>query len=278
MANFYQGLIMGFREGLEAFLVITIMIRYLSQSNKHAYKKYVWTGASLGVLLSIVIGFILFLVSKALGNLDSIAKLWESFASFTALLLVTTFIIWMIKNGSDMVREIEDKINIHLSKLGIITLSFVLVAREGAEIAIFTFAGNYSLLSITIGIFFSLVLVILIFYSLIKVNLRTIFNITLAYLILQAGFLFGYSIHEGLSALKDLSYLNPSDPIFNRLFDLSSTIFNHQTGMLGILLYVGFGWYSRPEIIQFVVQYTYTGLIFLFWYLHVANSKRKNSI
>jgi len=274
MADFYQGLIMGFREGLEAFLIITIMIRYLIQSNKIEYKKHVWTGASLGVLFSIIIGFILFLISKALGNLDSIAKLWESFASFLALLLVTTFIIWMIKNGSNIVKEIEDKIEINLSKVGIITLAFVLVAREGAEIAIFTFAGNYSLLSIFIGIILSLILAILIFYSLVKVNLRTIFNITLAYLILQAGFLFGYSIHEGLSALKDLDYLTSTNLIFTRLFDLSATIFNHKTGLLGIPLYVGLGWYSKPEIIQFVVQYTYTGLVFLFWYLHVMSGKK----
>ena len=276
MANFYQGLIMGFREGLEAFLIIAIMIRYLIQSNKHEYKKHVWTGASLGVLLSIIIGFILFLISKALGNLDSIAKLWESFASLLALLLVTTFIIWMIKNGSNIVKEIEDKIEINLSKVGIITLAFVLVAREGAEIAIFTFAGNYSLLSIFTGITISLILVILIFYSLVKVNLRTIFNITLAYLILQAGFLFGYSIHEGLSALKDLGYLASSNPIFTKVFDLSTTIFDHKSGLLGIPLYVGLGWYSKPEIVQFAVQYTYTGFVFLFWYLHAKHSKKSS--
>ncbi|MDA3931892.1 MAG: FTR1 family protein [Tenericutes bacterium] len=273
MADFFQGLVMGFREGLEAFLIIAIMIRYLSQANKHEYKKHVWTGASLGVLLSVVIGFILFLVSRALGNLDSIAKLWESFASFLALLLVSTFIVWMIKNGSNMVKDIENKIDINLSKFGIITLSFVLIAREGTEIAIFTFAGNYSLISIFIGILASLILVILIFYSLVKVNLRTIFNITLAYLILQAGFLLGYSIHEGMSAFKDLGYLASTNPIFTKLFDLSSTVLNHKTGIIGIPLYVSIGWYSKPEIIQFVVQYTYTGLMFTFWYLQIKKSR-----
>jgi high-affinity iron transporter len=273
MADFYQGLIMGFREGLEAFLIIAIMIRYLIQANKLEFKKYVWTGASLGVLFSVIIGFILFLVSNALGNLDSIAKLWESFASFVALLLVTTFIIWMVKNGSNIVKDIEEKIEVHLSKVGIMTLAFVLIAREGAEIAIFTFAGNYSILSISFGILISLILVILIFYSLIKVNLKTIFTVTLAYLILQAGFLFGYSIHEGLSALKELGYLASSHPIFTKLFDLSSTMLDHKTGLLGIPLYVGLGWYSKPEIVQFVIQYAYTSLIFLYWYRQVVNSK-----
>ncbi len=141
-----------------------------------------------------------------------------------------------------------------------------MVTREGAEIAIFSFAGQYTLLSIIAGVGLASVLALLIYKSLIKVNLRTLFNLTLVYLILQAGFLFGYAIHEGLSALKALNLLNPDSWLLIKAFDLSSTVLNHKEGLVGLPLFVVFGWYSKPEWIQFILlQYGYITSLFLIW-------------
>ena len=109
-------------------------------------------------------------------------------------------------------------------------------------------------------------LVMLIHYSIVNIKLKTIFNITLAYLILQAGFLIGYSIHEGLSALKNLDVIFVGNPIFMQAFDLSKTILYHKEGIIGAPLYVLFGWYSKPEWIQFIAQYGYSILFFFYWY------------
>lgn len=208
-----------------------------------------------------------------MSNVGPVAKLWEAGASIFALVLVTTFIIWMIKNGSNLNREVESKVAKTISNVGIVILTFAFVAREGVEIAIFTFAGNYSLLAISIGILISLVLTISIFFSLVKLNLKVIFNITLVYLILQAGFLLGYAFHEGLSAFKDQGLIESTNPIFIKLFDLSSTVLDHQTGVLGIPLYIGIAWYSKPEILQFVIQYFYTFAVFFYWFKHLKKSK-----
>ncbi len=266
MPEFFPGLIIGFREGLEAFLIIAIIIRYLQKTDRLSSIKYVWRGAGLGVVLSLVIGGILYLIARGLSDVDPVVKLWESGASIFALVLVSTFIIWMIRNGSNMTSDIEGKVNKTISNIGILVLTFAFVAREGVEIAIFSFAGNYSIIGILIGILISLVLTVLIFFSLVKVNLKVIFNITLVYLILQAGFLLGYAVHEGLSAFKDLAVIEATNPIYTKLFDLSGTVLDHKTGFLGIPLYVGIGWYSKPEIIQFLIQYSYTLGIFGYWY------------
>ena len=184
MPEFFPGLVIGFREGLEAFLIIVIMIRYLQKTNRSKAIKNVWQGATLGVLLSLVLGGILYVIARQLDSVDSVAKIWESAASLFALVLVTTFIIWMIRNGSNMTSDVESKLQKTISNMGIIFLTFAFVAREGVEVAIFTFAGNYSLVSILLGILISLVFSVLIFFSLVKVNLKLIFNITLVYLIL----------------------------------------------------------------------------------------------
>jgi len=265
MSTFIPGFIMGFREGLEAFLIVTIILQYLTQIKKNEYKKFVYNGTFAGILASLVIGGILFVVSSAIQKTDEIAKIWESGASIVALIFVTTFIYWMIKHGSNMVNEVQNQVKQSLSKAGLFSVAFIMVTREGAEVAIFTFAGQYTLTSIGVGILLALILSVLIYKSLVKVNLRVLFNITLVYLILQAGFLLGYAVHEGLSALKALAVISGDNFIFTKAFDLSGTILNHKEGVLGIPLYVTLGWYSKPEWIQLILHYGYIVGMGLVW-------------
>lgn len=262
MANNLPGIIMGFREGLEAFLVVAIILRYLTKLNLNSFKKYVGYGVITGTIISISLGLILNYIGSKLGNTDTMTKLWESGASLIALVLVTTFIIWMIKHGRNMTEHVQKEVSNNLSKTGIFLVSTVMVAREGVEIAIFTFAGQYTALSITIGVLLGLILTILIFKSLIKVNLGTIFKITLIYLILQAGYLLGYGIHEGLSALKSAGYMADNSIFLVKLFDVSKTILNHKEGIIGLPLNILLGWYSKPEWLQFICQYIYTIAMF----------------
>ena len=263
------GLIMGFREGLEAFLIIAIMLEYLNKSKKKEYKKYVYTGLEVGILASLLFGSALYGLSSIIGKSGNISKLWESISSFAALILITTFIYWMIQNRHKIVSDIREKMDSSLSKIGLILLAAVMVAREGAEITLFIFSSvnTYSyVLGTLIGIALASILVFLIYKSLVKVNLKLIFNITLVYLILQAGFMLGYSIHEFLSFLKAEEILSSGHILFTKLFDVSDTFLNHKEKLPGILLYASIGWYSKPEVIQFVIQYLYTtSLLYMFF-------------
>lgn len=266
MDTFVQGLIMSFREGLEAFLIIVILLKFLDKTSNNLLKKNVWYGLYAGIGVSLVFGAILMGISSLIGGMDATAKLWESIASIIAVVLITSFIIWMINHRSKIKDHIEGKAALHLSKKGIFFIALFMVAREGAEIVLFQFAGKYSMPSVLLGVAVSIVLATLMYYSLVKIKIHTIFNITLAYLILQAGFLIGYSVHEGLSAFKELGMIIGDHPIFTKAFDLSSTILNHKEGVAGIPLYVVIGWYSKPEWIQFILQYVLTGSLFVYWY------------
>lgn len=266
METFIQALIVAFREGLEAFLIIAILLKFLDKTSNKNLKKSVWQGTYAGILASLILGIILVALSSFIGEIDATAKLWESIASFIAVILISTFIVWMIKHGNEIKKYIKDKATLNLSKKGIFLIAMFMVAREGAEIAIFAFAGKYSIMPIVIGVGLSIGVVALMHFSIVRIKLKTIFNITLAYLILQAGFLMGYSIHEGLSALKSLEVISGDNSIFIKAFDLSKTVFYHKQGVAGMPLYVLFGWYSKPEWIQFVVQYTYSIALFTYWY------------
>ena len=84
---------------------------------------------------------------------------------------------------------------------------------------------------------------------------------------MQAGFLAGYGLHEGLSAAKGLELIDENHPVYAKAFDLSDTALNHKTGVVGIPLNVGIGWYSKPELVQFILQYALTFGLFAFWYV-----------
>jgi high-affinity iron transporter len=273
MTQMIPAIIMGFREGLEAFLVIALILRYLTTIGKTQLKGKVYQGGIAGLLGSGLLGLGLFMTANVLGGVDTLSKAWESGASFIALILVTTFIIWMIRHGSHMTANVREQISQNLSATGVLLIAFVMVMREGTEIAVFSFAGKYSPTAVFIGIGLSLVLAIFIYNSLIKVRIDLIFRITLVYLILQAGFLLGYSVHEGLSAMRGYALLSKDSLLLNKAFNLSNTIFNHKEGIIGLPLNVLLGWYSKPEWIQFIVQYTYTFGIFIFW---LFNNKKQS--
>ena len=277
MTQMIPAMIMGFREGLEAFLVIAVILRYLSTIGKAQLKVKVYQGGVAGIIGSCLLGLGLFIAANRLGGVDTLSKAWESGASFIALVLVTTFIIWMIRHGSQMTANVREQISQNLSTAGVFLIAFAMVMREGTEIAVFSFAGKYSVFAVFTGIGISLVMSIFIYHSLIKVRIDVIFRITLAYLILQAGFLIGYSLHEGLSAMKGYALLSKDSLLFSKAFDLSHTMFNHKEGLAGLPLNVLFGWYSKPEWIQFIVQYTYTFGIFIFWFLNNRKEAKKKS-
>lgn len=266
MESFIQALVVAFREGLEAFLIIAILLQFLDKSGNKGLKPRVWLGMAAGIAGSFALGLVLWLLSSLIGGTDNTVKLWESAASFLAVMLITTFIIWMITHGSRIKEHVESQASLNLSKAGIFLIAMVMVAREGAEIAIFSFAGKYEALPIILGVAGSVVLVLLVFHSIVNIPLRTLFGITLAYLILQAGFLVGYSLHEGLSASKGLGMIEGDNPLFSKAFDASGGVLDHKAGAVGLPLNAALGWYSKPEWVQFIAQYAYTVLLFGFWY------------
>ena len=60
--------------------------------------------------------------------------------------------------------------------------------------------------------------------------------------------------------------ITAENPLLLKAFDLSKTILNHKEGVVGLPLYVSIGWYSKPEWVQFILQYGLTGFLFYYWY------------
>lgn len=274
MNTIIPGMVIGFREGLEAFLIVGIALRVLEKTGRRKESGAVWTGTLAGIAASLTAGAVLYVVTTLFNKTELVLTLWESIASLTALALVSTFIIWMIRHGSELGTAVEQNMAVGKGKIALAAASAVMVAREGVEIALFSFAGTVSVTGIAIGVFTACILTILVFTSLVKVNLAAIFNVTLVYLIIQAGFLLGIGIHEGISVAQDSGLLTSGNPLLLKPFDLTNTIFDHKQGIIGLPLMAILGWHSRPEWIQFISQYAYTAGMLLIWKYSRAGAKK----
>ena len=263
------GSILGLREGLEAFLIIGVMMKYLDKIGRSDLKGPVKLGMGIGIGGSFVVGLVLWGAVKLLeGTGDIAGKLWESAASLAGIALLTTFIFWMMKHGRTMTKDVQKQVDARISKLGITTLAVVIVLREGVEISLFAFSSvsqQAYVMGIVVGLVVSAVVAYLVFLSLVRIPLGVIFSVTLGYLILQAGYLLGYSVHEFLSAMKGLGSISSSSLIYIRAFSFADTVLDHKTGAVGIPLNVLVGWYSRPEWIQLVLHYGYVVVMLILW-------------
>ncbi len=272
------GSILGLREGLEAFLLVGIMMKYLEKTGRQELKRSVKIGLGFGIGGSLIIGLVLFGIVRLLeSSSDEIGELWAGIASFTGLALLSTFIYWMMKHGRTVSGDVQKQVDANMSRLGIVMLAAVLVLREGVEIALFSFSSvnkQAYVLGMVVGLVIAAVLAYLIYLSLVRLNLSTIFTVTLAYLILQAGYLFGYSVHEFFSAMKGLGYIAAENRIYVKAFDLTGTILDNKTGALGIPLNVLIGWYSKPEWIQLALHYGYVAGMFILWKRVIARVRR----
>lgn len=282
MAEIVPGLILGLREGLEAFLIIGIMMKYLEKSGRSELKSAVRIGLSAGLVGSVLIGLILWGLSNLVqGTSENIGKLWESVASMAGLLLLSTFIYWMMKHGRTVSSEVRSQVDSRISKWGIIGLATVVVLREGVEIALFAFSSvneRIYMIGVFAGVAASAILAVLIYLSLVKINLSVLFTVTLGYLVLQAGYLFGYSVHEFLSAMKGLNRIAPESLIYSKAFNLADTVLDHKTGAVGVVLNILVGWYSRPEWLQLILHYTYVATMLFLWRYTLVKQRKSNEI
>ena len=194
-----SGLVLGFREALEAFLVLAVLLRSLERSGRPGRRLPLWLGAGFGIAASVALGFGLDQAEKTFGGAEAYTASWALVSNLLALALITLFLVWMTRQGGDLATSAHRRLAAAPTPFGILTLAFFIVGREGAEVSLFAFAGAYPALSIALGVAVALALALLIQRSLVRIDLKTVFRATLVYLVLQAGYLAGSGAHEALS-------------------------------------------------------------------------------
>ena len=192
------GFLIGFREALEAVLIVGVLIRLLYLTNRDAMAKWVWGGMLLALVASVLTWqvFEIFVGEFSKRN----EELFEGILYLVAVALITTVILQVMGHASREVLENKAEKAIETREaFGIGLLAFVSVWREGIETVIFIGAGTESSSAIT-GLFIGIVLAAAIGYVLFtttkNLDIRFMFNVSTLLLIGFAAYLVMKAIHE----------------------------------------------------------------------------------
>ncbi|WP_370189268.1 iron uptake transporter permease EfeU [Aeromicrobium sp.] len=219
LANFLIGL----REGLEASLVVSILLAYLVRTDRRRDVRYIWIGVG-GALALVVLVFTA--VTLAFEQLPFV---WQEAVggtlSILAAALVTWMIFWMRRTARGLKRELEGELAtaVELGPVAIATVAFLTVGREGLETAAIiwaTISGSYTaspFVGATTGILVAVLLGYLIYRGALRINLSTFFQVTGALLIVVAAGVLAYGVHD----LQEAGIL---PGITNLAFDVSGVI------------------------------------------------------
>jgi high-affinity iron transporter len=262
-----SALLITLREGLEAALIIGIILAYLARTDNRQGFKPVWFGVSLAVLSSLIAGVVIFILAGEFSG--QAEEIFEGLAMFVAAGVLTWMIFWMRKQAINIKAHLHAQIQSVLtsgSSLGLVLLAFVVVVREGIETVLFLFAATRvaeSPLLFTIGGFLGLAIAIGIGYSIYKgtskLNLRTFFNVTSIVLIVFAAGLLTHGMHEFHEAgiipsvvehIWDINHILPEESVFGR-FLVAIVGYNGNPSLVEVVTYIiylalALGFYFRP--------------------------------
>ncbi|MGK2852522.1 MAG: iron uptake transporter permease EfeU, partial [Microbacteriaceae bacterium] len=239
--------LIGLREGLEAALVVSILIAYTRKLGRDDILPRLWAGILAAVLLSLGIGA--FLTWSPYTLSERAEETVAGVLSLVAVGLVTWMIFWMAKHARHLRGELESNMDSALrgGAWGVVILGFVAVAREGIETALFIWAatssGTNALLD-TIGALLGIGTAIglgwMIYRGILRINLAKFFLWTGIFLIVIAAGVLLYAVGE----LQEAGIL----PEAEALFSLSALI--PASGILGTILSGVFNFTAEPTLLQ----------------------------
>lgn len=253
--------LLSLREGIEAALIIGIVLGALRKLHRTDMAPAVWYGALSAVLVSLVMGVVLTAFGLSLEG--AAEQIFEGVAMLLAAAVLTWMIFWMNRQARSIKGELESGVDQALSAGGrraLFSLAFLAVVREGIELALFLTAATFAtdprstILGSLLGIGVAILLGWSLFASTVRLNLRRFFQVTGFLLILFAAGLVAHGVHE----FNEAGWI-PS--VVEHVWDVNPILDEDSTA--GLLLKALFGYNGNPSLTEVLAYLAYFVLIYL---------------
>jgi high-affinity iron transporter len=278
---------LAFREGLEATLVVVILLLYLKKTNQSRYNKYVFIGAILAIISSLLFAVVFSIVFGGFSGI--LEELFEGSTFIISGIFIITLIFWVSKEGPKMRAHLERRVeeSIKTNKIfSISILTYIIIIREGIELVLLlsgtssvaSTAQSVSIIGSVIGLGIAIFIGILTFYGIRTINLSKFFKITNIILIFFAAGLITYGLHELIEA-------GVVNPLINEVWNIKHILpesfpdGNLATPewleIIGSLFKALFGYNANPSLLEIIV---YPSLLVTIGLISLKLWKRTNNI
>lgn len=260
------GFLLALREGIEAALIISIVLGMLKKMNRSDRARVVWLGVAGAALISVSVAIVLNVLGTEFEG--AAEQAFEGLTMLFAAAVLTWMIFWMQKQGRQIQKGLEAEVREALSggqTAALFSVAFLAVLREGIELALFLTAVNFSSpivggdapilgwLGGILGLLAAAIIGWLMYESAIKLNLRRFFQYTSIILILFAAGLVGSAVHE-------LNELNWVPMVVEHVYDLNHLV--PETTLFGQFLRALFGYNANPSLTETLAYLAYFGVVF----------------
>ena len=263
-----SSLLITLREGLEAALIVGIILAYLVRTNNRAAFKSVWLGVGLAVLASLGAGVAIYVTA---GELSGRAEeVFEGLAMFLAAGILTWMIFWMSRQARHIKGQLESGVRkavLQNGKWALFLLAFIAVLREGIELALFLTAAVFAtdapqtLIGSALGLGTSALLGWSLVATTMRLDLRRFFQVTGILLILFAAGLVAHGVHE----LNEVGWI---PAVIEHVWDTNAIL--SDTSLLGEVLKTLLGYNGNPSLTEVLAYAAY--------FVAIAIGLRLNSV
>jgi high-affinity iron transporter len=250
--------LIGLREGLEASLVVCILIAYLVKTGRRDALRPIWTGIGVAAALSLGFGCALEYGSQELTF--EAQELLGGSLSILAVCLVTWMVFWMRRTARHLRAELHGRLDaaLQMGTGALVATAFLAVGREGLETALFVWASvraategsnNHApLTGVLLGLATAVVLGWLFYRGALRINLAKFFTWTGGMLVLVAAGVLAYGVHD----LQEARFLGG---LADKAFDVSTAV--PPDSWYGTLLKGVFNFQPEPTVLQVTVWVLY---------------------
>jgi len=277
---FLASYLIGLREGLEATLVVSILVAYLVKAGRRRQLLPLWAGVAAAVALSVLFGALLTYTETSLLADYRSRELFEAITSVVAVALVTWMIFWLRRTARRLKGELTGRLEAALGvgTLAVAGIAFVSVIREGLETALLFYAAAQGatstatpLVAISLGLGTAVLIGFGLYAGAIRVNLAKFFTVSGVLLVFVAAGILKYGVHDfqeagALPGLGDVA------------FDISGVL--DPNSWYGAAIAGTFNITAAPTVLETIAYLTYLVpvLTAFLWPSRPASSSRAGAV